>query len=59
MIAGIVSDQRSKATRAVAAAKPGLSNQTRRRQPRQKIGVKNIEERIRSRNFKISTYGST
>ena len=33
--------------------KPGPSNQRRRRQRRQRIGVKNIEVRIRSRTFKI------
>ena len=47
----IVSDQRRQVARA-AAAKPGPSNQRKRRQPRQRIGVKNIEERIRSRTFK-------
>ena len=46
----IVSDQRAAAA---AAAKPGLSNQRRRTQPRQRIGVRNIEGRIRSRPFKI------
>ena len=50
MIVRIVSDQR---VAAAAAAKPGLSNQRRRTQPRQRIGVKNIEGRIRSRPFKI------
>ena len=50
MIVRIVSDQRAAAA---AAAKPGLSNQRRRTQPRQKIGVRNIEGRIRSRPFKI------
>ena len=49
MIVRIVSDQRA----AAAAAKPGLSNQRRRTQPRQRIGVRNIEGRIRSRPFKI------
>ena len=48
MIVRIVSDQRT-----AAAAKPGPSNQRRRTQPRQRIGVKNIEGRIRSRPFKI------
>ena len=52
MIARIASDQRRQVARA-AAAKPGPSNQRRRRQPRQRIGVKNIEGRIRSRTFKI------
>ena len=55
MIARIVADQRCQAARAAAAAanKPGPSNQRRRRQPRQRIGVKNVEERIRGRSFKI------
>ena len=54
MIARIVTDQRRKAVRAAAAAnKPELSNQRTRRQPRQRIGVKNIEGRIRGRSFKI------
>ena len=54
MIARIVADQRRQAARAAAAAnKPGPSNQKRRRQPRQRIGVKNIEERICGRSFKI------
>ena len=52
MIARIASDQRRQVARA-AAAKPRPSNQRRRRQPRQRIGVKNIEGRIRSRTFKI------
>ena len=50
MIVRIVSDQRAAAA---AAAKPGLSNQKRRTQPRQRIGVKKIEGRIRRRPFKI------
>ena len=54
MIARIVADQRRQAARAAAAAnKPGPSNQKRRRQPRQRIGVKNIGERICGRSFKI------
>ena len=54
MIARIVADQWRQAARPVAAAnKPGPSNQRRRRQPRQRIGVKNIEGRIRGRSFKI------
>ena len=54
MIVRIVADQRCQAARAAAAAnKPGPSNQRRRRQPRQRIGVKNIEGRIRGRSFKI------
>ena len=52
MIVRIVSDQRRQIARA-AAAKPGPSNQSRKRQPRQRIGVKNIEGRIRSVVFKI------
>ena len=41
MMARIVADQRCQAARAaVAANKPGPSNQKRRRQPRQTIGVK-------------------
>ena len=54
MIARIVVDQRCQAARAAAATnKPGSSNQRRRRQPRQRIRVKNIEGRIRGRSFKI------
>ena len=56
MIARIVAEQRRQAARAVAAAaanKPGPSNQRRRRQPKQRIGIKNIEERIRGTSFKI------
>ena len=52
MIVRIVSDQRSQAARA-SAAKPGSSNQRRRRQSRKRIGVKNIEEKIGVRTFKI------
>ena len=41
MIARTVADQRCEAARAaVAANKPGPSNKRRRRQPRQRIGVK-------------------
>ena len=54
MIARIVADQRSQAARAAAAAhKLGPSNQSRGRQPRQRIGVKNIEGRIHGGGFKI------
>ena len=53
IIARIAADQRRQAARAAAANKPGPSNQRRRRQPRQRIGVKNIEGRIRGRSFKI------
>ena len=54
MIARIVADQRHQAVRAVAAAnKPGPSNQRKRRQLRQRIGVKSIEREIRGRDFKI------
>ena len=57
MIAGIVADQWRQAARPAAAAnKPGPSNQRRRRQPKQRIGVKNIEGRIRGRSFKIKRY---
>ena len=52
MIVRIESDQRRQAARA-SAAKPGPSNQRRRRQSRKRIGVKNIEERIGGRTFKI------
>ena len=56
MIARIVADQRRQAARAAAAAnKPGPSNQKRRRQPRQRIGFKNIGERICGRSFKIKS----
>ena len=54
MMARIVADQRHQVARVAAAAnKPGPSNQRRRRQPRPRIGVKNIEGRIRGRSFKI------
>ena len=54
VIARIVADQRCQAVRgAAAASKEGPSNQRRRRQPRQRIRVKNIEGRICSRSFKI------
>ena len=55
IIARIVADQRCQAAKATAAAanKPGPSNQSRRIQPRQRIGVKNIEGRIHCRSFKI------
>ena len=54
VMARIVADQRCQAVRgAAAASKQGPSNQRRRRQPRQRIGVKNIEGRIRGRSFKI------
>ena len=54
MIARTVADQRCEAARAaVAANKPGPSNKRRRRQPRQRIGVRNIDGRIRGRSFKI------
>ena len=54
MIARIVAEQICQAARAAAVVnKPGPSNQRRRRQPRQRIGVKNIEGRIRGRSFKI------
>ena len=52
MIARIVADQRRQEVRAAAAANnPGPSNQKRRRQPRQRNLVKNIEGRIRGRTF--------
>ena len=53
MIARIVADQRCQAARAAAGNKPGPSHQRTRRQPRQRIVVKNIEGRIRGRSFKI------
>ena len=53
MIARIVADRRRQAARAAAANKPGPSNQSRRKQRRQRIGVKNIEGRVRGRSFKI------
>ena len=52
MIVRIVSDQRHQIVRA-AAAKPEPSNQRRKRQPRQRMRVKNIEGRICSVVFKI------
>ena len=60
MIARIIADQRRQAARAATAAnKPGPSNQRRRRQPRHRIGVKNIEGRIRGRSFKIKKGSSS
>ena len=54
VIARIVADQRCQAVRgAAAASKEGPSNKRRRRQPRQRIRVKNIEGRICGRSFKI------
>ena len=54
MIARIVADQKRQTARAAAVAnKPGQSNQRKRRQPRQRIGVKSIEGRNRGRSFKI------
>ena len=53
MIARIVADQRCQAARAAVGNKSGPSHQRRRRQPRQRIVVKNIEGRIRGRSFKI------
>ena len=57
MMARIVADQRHQVARVAAAAnKPGPYNQRRRRQPRPRIGVKNIEGRIRGRSFKIKRF---
>ena len=54
MIARIVADQkRQTASVAAVANKPGPSNQRKRRQPRQRIEVKNIEGRNRGRSFKM------
>ena len=54
MIVRIVADQRLQAVRgATAANKPGSYNQRKRRQPRQRIGVENIEGRICGRSLKI------
>ena len=54
MILRIVADQRRQAARVGAAAnKSGPSNQRRRKQSRQRIGVKNIEGRIRGRISKV------
>ena len=54
MIARIVADQKRQTPRVAAVAnKPGPSNQRTRRQPRQRIGVKNIEGRNRGRSFKM------
>ena len=53
MIARIVADQRCQTASAAAAAANNPSNQRRRRQPRQRIGVKKIEGRIRGRSFKV------
>ena len=49
MLMRILSDQIHLAAVGRATAAPVR----RKRQPRQRIGVKNIEERIRSRTFKI------
>ena len=56
MIARIVQDQRRQAARARASAKPAAAVRPpgQRRVPRQRIGVKNIEGRIRNRTFKIN-----
>ena len=56
IIARIVADQRRQAARAAAANKPGPSNQRRRKQPRQRIGVENIEGRIRGISFKTKRF---
>ena len=54
MIARIVADQKRQTARAAAVAnKPGQSNQRKRRQSGQRIGVKSIEGRNRGRSFKI------
>ena len=53
MIARIVADQRCQTASAAAAAANKPSNQRRRRQPRQRIGVKKTEGRIRGRSFKV------
>ena len=55
MIARRVSGKRRQVARA-AAARPGPSNQRRRRQPRQRIGIKSTERRICSRTFKTKRY---
>ena len=45
LIARIVSNQRCQAARAAAVAnKPGSSNQRRRRQSRQRLGLKTLKE---------------
>ena len=44
MMARIVADKRCQAAKAAAANKPGPSNQRRRRQPRQRIGLKTLKE---------------
>ena len=51
MMARIASDQRRQVARA-AAAKPGPSNQRRRRHPRQRIGVKKLKEEFAAELFK-------
>ena len=55
MIARIVQDQRRQAVRVSARAKPAAAVRPpgQRKVPRQRIGVKNIEGRIRNRTFKI------
>ena len=55
MIARRVSGKRRQVARA-AAARPGPSNQRRRRQPRHRIGIKSTERRIRSRTFKTKRF---
>ena len=44
MMTRIVADKRRQAAKAAAANKPGPSNQKRRRQPRQRIGLKTLKE---------------
>ena len=44
MMTRIVADKRRQAAKAAAAKKPGPSNQKRRRQPRQRIGLKTLKE---------------
>ena len=44
MMTRIVADKRRQAAKATAANKPGPSNQKRRRQPRQRIGLKTLKE---------------
>ena len=55
MIARIVQDKRHQAARARARVKPAAAVRPpgQRRIPRHRIGVKNIEGRIRNRTFKI------
>ena len=61
MIARIVRDKRRQVLRVSARVKPAAAVRPpgQRRGPRQRIGVKNIEGRIRNRSFKVKKAAST